>query len=123
MEFLDQRLFKLDDVAALFADEVIVMYAGMLAERGPVRSIFDKPLHPYTQALISAVPIPDPKLQRERERMLVGGDLPSPIDPPSGCAFRTRCPHAVPDCARDIPELDPVSDEHLVACLRWRELE
>ena len=102
---------------------ILVLYLGRAVESADRDLLYARPRHPYTQALISAVPIPDPKLQRERERMLVGGDLPSPINPPSGCAFRTRCPHSVPDCAKDVPELDPVSDEHLVACVRWRELE
>ena len=103
-----------------FCDRVVVMYLGRVDETGTREQIFTAPQHPYTQALLSAVVVPDPQTQRTRSRIVLEGDLPSPIDPPSGCAFRTRCPIAhesLPKAEDEIPELRDVDgDGHLVAC-------
>ncbi len=101
---------------------ILVLYLGRAVEYADRDFLYTNPRHPYTRALISAVPIPDPKAQCARERVTVGGDLPSPIDPPSGCSFRTRCSFAQAQCAETVPALEPVNEDHRVACLRWREL-
>jgi oligopeptide/dipeptide ABC transporter ATP-binding protein len=93
------------------------MYLGRVAETGPVARVFSNPRHPYTRALIDAVPRPDPKVERGRDRVLLSGELPSPTSPPSGCVFRTRCPLVEPDCARIVPPLEAAgAPGHLVAC-------
>ena len=81
------------------------------------RALYEDPRHPYTQALLSAIPIPDPELERNKVVQLLQGDLPSPMNPPSGCVFRTRCPKATPDCANTVPELHAVSTGSQAACL------
>jgi len=99
------------------ADRVMVMYLGRAMEVGPVASVLGRPLHPYTRALIDAVPRPDPATERTRPRILLGGDLPSPSAPPSGCRFRTRCPLAEAGCAAVEPAFAPAGpDGHEVAC-------
>jgi oligopeptide/dipeptide ABC transporter ATP-binding protein len=108
-------------VVEYLCDEVVVMYLGRVMERGPSRSVYAFPRHPYTQALLSASPIPDPKAQRRR--IVLQGDIPSPMNPPSGCVFRTRCPYAVADCARVVPPLDEIGPEHRVACIRHDDPE
>jgi oligopeptide/dipeptide ABC transporter ATP-binding protein len=110
-------LFITHDLSAVefLADEVAVMYLGKLAEHGPREAIFEHPKHPYTQALLSAAPVPDPPVQRARHRVVLSGDIPSPVDPPSGCRFHTRCPVAVERCVTEVPELREVRAAR-VAC-------
>jgi oligopeptide/dipeptide ABC transporter ATP-binding protein len=95
---------------------VAVMYLGEIVETGPSGRVYDEPAHPYTAALISAVPFPDPERQRQTHRIILRGDLPSPMNPPSGCRFRTRCPFAMEICAREAPPSVPVEGGGVASC-------
>ncbi|WHX50192.1 dipeptide ABC transporter ATP-binding protein [Paenibacillus woosongensis] len=98
------------------SDRVGVMYLGKMVELGHKAAVFDQPLHPYTQALMSAIPIPNPKIQRQREKITLRGELPSPLNPPTGCRFHTRCPWAVEQCRQIEPEWREARPDHWVAC-------
>jgi peptide/nickel transport system ATP-binding protein len=98
------------------SDRIAVMYLGKIVESSPAEELYVKPIHPYTAALLDAIPIPDPNENRARERHVVGGEPPNPIDPPSGCRFRTRCPRASELCARVEPPLTAYPSGHLAAC-------
>jgi oligopeptide/dipeptide ABC transporter ATP-binding protein len=111
-------LFVAHDLAVVghISDRIAVMYLGRIVELAPTRELFGNPRHPYTEALLSAAPIPDPTLRRQR--IVLAGDIPSPVNPPSGCSFRTRCPYALPACGDARPALREVAPEHLKACIR-----
>jgi peptide/nickel transport system ATP-binding protein len=116
-------LFIAHDLAVVrhISDRIAVMYLGWIVEVSPAEELYDNPLHPYTISLLSAVPIPDPSVERERETILLAGDLPSPANPPAGCRFHTRCPYVQPTRCRDeIPPLRKLSSGHEAAC-HWAE--
>ena len=98
------------------SDRIAVMYLGKMVELADAEEIYNHPLHPYSKSLLSAVPIPDPKIARANQRIMLTGDIPSPLNAPSGCPFRTRCPHATKLCAESMPEFREVSSGHFVAC-------
>ena len=104
------------------SDRIAVMYLGRMVELAAAGEIYDHPLHPYTKSLMSAVPIPDPKIARANQRIALTGDIPSPLNAPSGCPFRTRCKYATEQCAESMPEFKEVSTGHFVACHRLAEI-
>ena len=109
-------------VVKYISDRIAVMYLGRLVELGPAAEIVDRPLHPYTRALISAVPIPDPRMERARRRIILEGDPPSPTNPPHGCAFHPRCSYAVEACKARRPELEVKEPGRVAACIRIGEI-
>jgi len=104
------------------SERIAVMYLGKIVELGPASEVFEKPLHPYTKALVSAVAIPDPQRERKRQRIVLAGDPPSPLNPPPGCAFHPRCPHAVAECSGVMPRLEEFQAGREAACIRMREI-
>jgi oligopeptide/dipeptide ABC transporter ATP-binding protein len=104
------------NVVEYLADRVVVMYLGRVMEEASARDLYARPRHPYSQALLSAAPVIDP--DHRRDRILLEGDLPSPINPPSGCVFRTRCRYAIEECAGTVPPLSEVAPGHRTACIR-----
>ncbi|MGB5038080.1 MAG: oligopeptide/dipeptide ABC transporter ATP-binding protein [Blastocatellia bacterium] len=113
-------LFISHDLRAVrhVSDRVAVMYLGKIAELAISKDIYIRQIHPYTRALISAVPVPDPKVEKQRKRIVLQGDVPSPINPPPGCHFHTRCPYAIAACARIVPALREIQPEHFASCIR-----
>ncbi|MCC5960029.1 MAG: ATP-binding cassette domain-containing protein [Rhodobacteraceae bacterium] len=103
-------------VVSHISDRIAVMYLGRVVEVAPAEALFRAPRHPYTEALLSAIPEPD--MRARRKRMILKGDIPSPVNPPSGCSFRTRCPYAIAECANARPLLEPAGPGHLKACIR-----
>ena len=104
------------------SDRIAVMYLGKMVELADAKEIYDHPLHPYSKSLMSAVPLPDPKMARANRRVVLSGDIPSPLNAPSGCPFRTRCAYACEACSQSMPELKEVSAGHFVACHRVAEI-
>ncbi len=109
-------------VVRRLCDRVLVLYLGRSMELAPAEVLFTSPLHPYTRGLLAAVPVPDPDVQPARLGTALGGELPSPLNPPSGCVFRSRCPQAIEACAAEVPAFTEVDPTRRVACLRWHEI-
>jgi oligopeptide transport system ATP-binding protein len=109
-------------VVKYLSDRIAVMYLGRLVELGLAADVVERPLHPYTRALVSAVPVPDPERERKRRRILLQGDPPSPMNPPAGCSFHPRCPFAIDACKHAIPKLEEKEPGRLAACIRVGEI-
>jgi oligopeptide transport system ATP-binding protein len=105
------------------SDRIMVLYLGRMVELAGGDQLYDDPKHPYTKALLTAVPIADPKRARQRNIDALRGEIPSPINPPSGCTFRTRCRYAIGRCAEVLPPLESAGSDRLVACIRWEEID
>ena len=116
-------LFVAHDLSVVrhISDTVAVMYVGKISEMAPTEELFNNPKHPYTSALLSSVPIPDPRLRAQRT--VLEGEVASPANPPTGCYFHPRCPHAVDICRTEDPVLEEIAPEHFVRCHRAKELE
>jgi len=104
------------------SDRIAVMYLGRMVELADADEIYQRPLHPYSKSLLSAVPVPDPKTARANKRIVLTGDIPSPLNAPSGCPFRTRCPYATEQCSQEMPPFEEVEKGHFVACHRTKEI-
>jgi oligopeptide transport system ATP-binding protein len=117
-------IFSSHDLSVVkhISDRIAVMYLGKIVELGPAAKVFERPLHPYSKALVSAVPIPDPVREKKRERIILAGDPPSPMNPPPGCPFHPRCPYAIADCARIVPKLENFDETQQASCIRMREI-
>jgi peptide/nickel transport system ATP-binding protein len=113
-------VFIAHDLAVVrhISHRVIVMYLGKVMEVGEGDSLYENPQHPYTKALLDAAPVPDPQIERRRKRTILEGDIPSPLNPPSGCVFSTRCPEASNECKGVVPALNAFCDDHSVACIK-----
>ncbi len=119
-EFGLTYLFVAHDLSVVrhISDRVAVMYLGKIVEITDRKSLYEDPQHPYTKALLSAVPIPDPSVEAGREHVVLGGEVPSPLNPPAGCVFHPRCPIAIAECRKGVPELREIKPEHRAACIR-----
>ena len=104
------------------SDRVAVMYLGKIVELGGAVEVIEQPRHPYTRALVSAIPTPNPDVERQRQRIMLPGDPPSPLNPPAGCAFHPRCPYAQEKCKLAVPPLVPAGPDHEAACVRLGEI-
>ena len=121
-EFNLSYLFIAHDLSVVehISDKIVVMYLGNIVEMGDSVEVYHHPKHPYSRALLSAVPVPDPS-QKNKTRVVLEGDIPTPINKPSGCAFRTRCPIVKPECADELPLLQDTGNDHWIACPHWKE--
>jgi len=114
-------IFISHDLSVLkhISHEVLVVYLGNMVEKASKDELFNNPLHPYNKALISAVPVADPILQKNKKILFIDGDLPSPINPPSGCVFRTRCPNVIDECSINKPAITKINDDHIIKCFNY----